>query len=335
MFPTFQKLMKLLAVFAVLASLAACGGSDNPGSGGGGGNPAPTLSSVSPNAGTYKGGTAIVLAGKNFQAGLTVTVGGALASVQSVTATQVAATTPPHATGAVVDITVTNPDGQLSKLAFGFTYTQTQQELARDIMGANYFGPEDAVKYLGVTPTADELTYLQKVPFSKADLMAKKDTHVLVAYVPTSVNDLLARLPAGTIAFCDTDPRITGAPFTNARNIVNWHLVERAPVPGSFGLDEYNQSAMLTPNEYNPAAMIPLYAMAGHYLQTGEVLMTGVFARTVDNVDSVAHPGYTDGITVGGNACGGRVAISWLYNGAGDPSVGIAEEWIRYGTLSP
>ena len=56
--------------------------------GGGGGNPnpitptpvVPSVSAVSPNAGTTLGGTVITVTGANFAAGATVTVGGAAAT---------------------------------------------------------------------------------------------------------------------------------------------------------------------------------------------------------------------------------------------------------------
>lgn len=84
--------------------------------------PAPSLTTVSPLSGPTTGGTSVTLAGQNFASGATVTFGGAAAtSVVVVSATQITATTPPHAQGSV-NVVVTNPDGQSATLAGGFTF---------------------------------------------------------------------------------------------------------------------------------------------------------------------------------------------------------------------
>ena len=81
----------------------------------------PTVTGVSPNAGSTGGGTAVTITGTNFAAGATVTFGVAAATnVVVVSATQITATTPAGSAGAV---TVTVTVGGLSgSLATGFTY---------------------------------------------------------------------------------------------------------------------------------------------------------------------------------------------------------------------
>ncbi len=101
----------------LLALLAACGG----GSSAPPQPPPPTVAGVAPSSGPAAGGTAVTISGAGFQAGATVTIGGVSAAVGPVTATSISATTPAHAAGPV-DVTVTNPDGQVSTLAAGFTY---------------------------------------------------------------------------------------------------------------------------------------------------------------------------------------------------------------------
>jgi hypothetical protein len=84
--------------------------------------PAPVLTTISPTSGTTSGGTSVTLTGQNFAAGATVTLGGAAAtSVVVVSATQITANTPAHAQGSV-NVLVTNPDGQSTTLAGGFTF---------------------------------------------------------------------------------------------------------------------------------------------------------------------------------------------------------------------
>ena len=84
--------------------------------------PGPTITSVAPNNGPVAGGTAVTITGSNFVAGATVAFGGTAATnVNVVSATSITATAPAHADGAV-DVTVTNPDGQVATTTRGFTY---------------------------------------------------------------------------------------------------------------------------------------------------------------------------------------------------------------------
>ncbi len=85
-------------------------------------NPAPSVTSVSPNSGPAGGGTAVTVSGSNFLAGASVSFGGSAASsVTVVNSTTITATTPAHAAGAV-NVVVTNSDGQSGTLPSGFTY---------------------------------------------------------------------------------------------------------------------------------------------------------------------------------------------------------------------
>src|SRR4029077_3377430 len=84
---------------------------------------APTVTSVTPNNGAAGGGTGGTIGGTGFVSGATVTFGGTAAtSVVVVSGTQITATTPAHAAGAV-NVVVTNPDTQSGSLTNGFTYT--------------------------------------------------------------------------------------------------------------------------------------------------------------------------------------------------------------------
>lgn len=83
--------------------------------------PAPLLVSVTPGSGYEVGGTSITLRGSNFRTAPTVSVGGVAATgVTFTSATEVSATTP-AGTG-VVDVTLTNADGQTTTLAQSFRY---------------------------------------------------------------------------------------------------------------------------------------------------------------------------------------------------------------------
>ncbi len=90
--------------------------------GSGGGNPAPTVTSVSPNSGPAGGGTGVTITGANFLAGATVTIGGSAATnVSVVSSTSITAKTPSHASG-TANVVVTNSDGQSGTLNNGYSY---------------------------------------------------------------------------------------------------------------------------------------------------------------------------------------------------------------------
>lgn len=81
----------------------------------------PLISAIVPASGTTAGSLPITIAGTDFAAGATVTIGGAMASIMSVSTNAIVALTPPGTAGAR-DIVVTNPTGASDVLAGGFTY---------------------------------------------------------------------------------------------------------------------------------------------------------------------------------------------------------------------
>ena len=84
--------------------------------------PPPSLSSISPTAGSTNGGTSVTLSGSNFLSGATVKFGSAAATnVVVVNNTTITVITPANSSGAV-NVTVTNPDGQSSALNSAYTY---------------------------------------------------------------------------------------------------------------------------------------------------------------------------------------------------------------------
>lgn len=87
--------------------------------------PAPTISNVNPNRGPANGGTEVTLTGTNFVSGATVNFGGTRVTPRSVSPTSVVAVTPSNSSGAV-NVTVTNPDGQVARVNGGFTFESSQ-----------------------------------------------------------------------------------------------------------------------------------------------------------------------------------------------------------------
>src|SRR6266853_3701498 len=116
----------LSIVLLLTLLLPGCGGGTvKPNSPNTPSNPAPTVTSITPNSGTANGWTAVTITGTGFLAGATVTLGGTAATnVNVVGSTSITATTPAHAAGAVT-VTVTNTDTQTGSLTNGYTYTSS------------------------------------------------------------------------------------------------------------------------------------------------------------------------------------------------------------------
>jgi hypothetical protein len=83
--------------------------------------PTPAISSVSPPIGPASGGTPATIAGSDFQSGATVKFGTSTATVFAQSPTSISCVAPPGSPGAV-DVSVTNPDGQIATLSGGFVY---------------------------------------------------------------------------------------------------------------------------------------------------------------------------------------------------------------------
>jgi hypothetical protein len=100
-----------------------------PASGGGTPQPQPpTITSVFPSPGSTAGGTSVTITGTNFVSGATVKFDTTAATnVNVMSSTTITVTTPPHAAG-LVNVTVTNPNGQSVTLTNGFTYVAPQTE---------------------------------------------------------------------------------------------------------------------------------------------------------------------------------------------------------------
>lgn len=111
-----------LSLVAALA-LSACGG-DAPGAPAAPSTPpppSPAIASVSPASGPVAGGTHVTLSGSGFAGSVAVTFGGVPVTVTSVSAATVVVLAPPHAAG-VVDVVLSNGDGQSSTRPGAFTY---------------------------------------------------------------------------------------------------------------------------------------------------------------------------------------------------------------------
>ena len=165
----------------------------------------------------------------------------------------------------------------------------TSQKLAREIMGKNFFGIEEAIKHFGVNATKQQLAYLAEVPFSEEVLKSCKDTHVLVAVFPLSILDIrgIAKKQSDRTMFYSQDWYDKQA-FAKDKGEVGWQLVRKEPIANSTSKTWNDQQALLSKDEETPTARIVVYTTVGHFLATGERLFEKIYVRCVD-LDSDGH----------------------------------------------
>jgi hypothetical protein len=166
----------------------------------------------------------------------------------------------------------------------------TNQELARKIMGKNFFGIEEAIQYFRVKPTKNER--LSVIEWTEEELGNVRDTHVLVAVFPLSILKIRNRVDRKLFyshedAWCNTQA------FAKENGEAGWALVRKTAVENSTSKTWNEQQALLSKDEETPTARVMAYTIIGHFLATGERLFENIYVRCSDR-DS-----YGDRIVVG------------------------------------
>lgn len=114
--------------------------------------PAPTISNISPNVWGVRGGTVVTITGTHFDATATVSLGGSNCSgVTFIDPTQIQCTITYHG-AAVVDVVVTNNDGQTGTLVGGFKYNAFLYASAGGSNRVYSFVIDSATKAVTATP---------------------------------------------------------------------------------------------------------------------------------------------------------------------------------------
>lgn len=196
--------------------------------------------------------------------------------------------------------------------------SSTSQNLAREIMGKNYFGIEEAIKHFGVNPTKQQFAYLAEVPFSEETLVASKDTHVLVAVFPLSLLDVrgIAKKQSARTLFYSQDWYDKQA-FAKDKGEVGWHLVRKEPIVNSTSKTWKEQQALLSKDEETPTTRIVVYTMVGRFFATGDRLFEKIYVRCVD-LDSGG-----DRVSVGRFGAEG-LSVDFWYDGDRNDSLGVS-----------
>lgn len=176
----------------------------------------------------------------------------------------------------------------------GFEPT-TSQKRAREIMGKNMFGVEEAIQHFGVNPTRQQTLVLSEIPFSEEVLQKAKDTHVLVAVFPLSVLEIRGKVDSKL--FYDQS-WYNKESFAKERGETSWQLVCKTPVDNSTSKNWEEQLALIGEEDEVPTAQVMVYTIIGHYLATGERLFEHIYVRTssVDSDGSRVHVGSFDSL---------------------------------------
>lgn len=148
---------------------------------------------------------------------------------------------------------------------------------ARSIMGKNFFGLDEAVKHFGVTYSKRYAALLAEVPWSKEVLTACRDNHILVAVLPMSIFNMRDAVKGKfTIEEGPTvpgeGPWWEGQDFARERGKLGWHLIQKTVVEGSGYVGYHEQRTLLLKDEKAPMVRVMVYAIAGHFLNTGEIV---------------------------------------------------------------
>ena len=156
----------------------------------------------------------------------------------------------------------------------------TSQKRAREIMGKNIFGVEEAIKHFGVNPTKQQLAYLAEVPFAESVLEACKDTHVLVAVFPISLLDIRGACKDHGLFY--NQDWYNKQSFAKEKGEVGWQLIRKTPVSDSMSKTWDEQNKLLGKDDEVPSVHAVVYTMVGHYKATGERLFEKVWVRCSD-----------------------------------------------------
>jgi hypothetical protein len=216
---------------------------------------------------------------------------------------------------------INNEPAFLSQLAIfaknGGFEPSTSQKKAREIMGTNMFGIEDAIKHFGVNPSKAQLAALGEVPFSEETLEACKATHVLVAVFPMSILDIRAKVKGELWqAFYDQSWYNKEA-FAKDRGEIGWHLIRKTPVENSTNKTWNDQQVLLGKDDETPKAQVMVYTIIGHYKATNERLFEKVWVRCSDLTSDGAR------VHVGHFGAKG-LYVSYYWDGDRDDDLGLA-----------
>jgi hypothetical protein len=158
--------------------------------------------------------------------------------------------------------------------------------VAHSIMGENFLGPDEVRRGFGIE-LPDEA--FATVPFGAQRLMHCRDTHILFAGAPLTLNQIVqfdgntADFTALVARLIDDNDWYHRELFANERQVeARWHLMRREALPGSGGLTFKEQVARLSSNEEVPPICELVYMILLHWIVRQERLFQDICLRCDD-----------------------------------------------------
>jgi hypothetical protein len=175
----------------------------------------------------------------------------------------------------------------------------TSYQRAREIMGKNFFGVEEAVKHFKLNPV-HQLAALLDIRAPEETLEQLKSTHILVVVFPLSIIEIRGRVDSNLFSSQDWYNKES---FAREQGEVIWQLVCKTPLDDSFAMPWQEQQALISKDDEVPSARVIVYTITGHFLATGERLFEKPYVRTSSMDWDLQHVGVgrfeKNGLTVG------------------------------------
>jgi hypothetical protein len=141
------------------------------------------------------------------------------------------------------------------------------------------------------------------VPFSEGKLEATKETHLLVAVLPLSMNLICSYMPE-LFRSLNSGLWWRNRPCADICGKPAWWLVRKTPEPGSFGKLLVEQRQLLADDDLIPPARVMVYASVINFLTRGERMFEKTYVRCVGrDADNRLSVGFfnRDGIAIVGH----------------------------------
>ncbi len=167
----------------------------------------------------------------------------------------------------------------------GVYHPTKSQKAAKEIMGNNFFGIEDAIEHLNLRPDKNQIAELDDVPFSEVTLKECKDTHVLVAVFPMSLLQMFENKnlrPFFGLDDTEKAPWFKQERFSWEEGKVGWYLIRKQAPENSLNKEWVDQLHMFGQLSDSVSVRIAAYAALGHILKTGTVMFEESMARCAE-----------------------------------------------------
>jgi len=170
---------------------------------------------------------------------------------------------------------------------------KTEQDVAQNIMGTNFFGIEKTIECLcGMRPpTREQEKFLEEIPFSEDVLYRVQKSHLLVVSFPCyNFFEILQDLDRREYA--KREERLLCEQSLNDKNLISiiskesrnqqasWSLIRKNLVKNSTSKNFEDQIDLLKRGKTLPSISIMVLSVIGHYLATNERIFGKKYART-------------------------------------------------------